>query len=218
MSTRPRCRARPSIEAPSAGSTISGNRVTMSIFIWVAVGAPAPGRLTQARLASGCGSHYGPTVGESPRDYSSSRPSGGRITTRPAATSHTPHAVIPSKRSGRSVRGITRTSPRRPCGRTISPMATSFSPLLNDLENGPFPQLGRVGVEDRADRPRRASLLADDLAEVGLRDPELDHRDVLTLHLVHLHALHVIDEGSRDVLHQRPHERPLPLRLLMRLP
>src|SRR6266566_128621 len=63
MSTRPRCRARPSIEAPSAGSTISGNRVTMSIFIWVAVGAPAPGRLTQARLASGCGSHYGPALG-----------------------------------------------------------------------------------------------------------------------------------------------------------
>src|SRR5437016_6541151 len=105
--------------------------------------------------------------------------------------SHTTHAVMPSKRSGRSVRRVTRTSPRRPCGRTISPMATSFSRLLNDLENGPFPQLGRVGVEDRADRPRRASLLADDLAEVGLRDPELDHRDVLTLHLVPLHALHV---------------------------
>src|SRR5437660_921885 len=66
MSTRPRCRARPSIEAPSAGSTISGNRVTMSIFIWFAVGAPAPGRLTQARLdrpqgrlACGCASASG---------------------------------------------------------------------------------------------------------------------------------------------------------------
>src|SRR5439155_5052615 len=124
---------------------------------------------------------------------------------------------MPSKRSGRSVRGITRTSPRRPCGRTISPMATSFS-LLNDLENRPLPQLGRVGVEDRADRPSGPPLLADDLAEIGLRDPQLDHRHVLALHFVHFHAFHVIDERSRNVLHQLPHERPLPLRLPMRLP
>src|SRR2546425_3544008 len=40
MSTRPRCRARPSIEAPSTGSTISGNRVTM----WIRIsGCPAGG-------------------------------------------------------------------------------------------------------------------------------------------------------------------------------
>src|SRR5262249_26699927 len=82
MSTRARCRARPSIEAPSAGSTISGNRVTMSIFIWFAVGAPAPGLRC-------------PTVGESPRDYSSSRPAGGRITAPPppGAHVHVDHAL-----------------------------------------------------------------------------------------------------------------------------
>src|SRR2546422_4414706 len=81
MSTRPRCRARPSIEAPSAGSTISGNRVTMSIFIWFAVGAPAPGRLTQARLdrpqgrlACGCASASGLRL--------ALRPDGRRITAR----------------------------------------------------------------------------------------------------------------------------------------
>src|SRR5439155_7862583 len=81
MSTRPRCRARPSIEAPSAGSTISGNRVTMSILIWFAVGAPALGRLTQARLdrpqgrlACGCASASGLRLAR--------RPDGRRITAR----------------------------------------------------------------------------------------------------------------------------------------
>src|SRR5207249_7817324 len=116
---------------------------------------------------------------------------------------------MPSKRSGRSVRGITRTSPRRPCGRTISPMATSFS-LLNDLENRPLPQLGRVGVEDRADRPSGPPLLADDLAEIGLRDPQLDHRQdrkstrLNSSHVSISYAVFCLKKKKKNISHSTP--------------
>src|SRR5205807_1762572 len=42
MSTRPRDRARPSIDVASAGSTIAGNRVTMSMRMSYVVGATSP--------------------------------------------------------------------------------------------------------------------------------------------------------------------------------
>src|SRR3989441_9135367 len=136
---------------------------------------------------------------------------------RSRAVSHSTHSRRVSNRSGRSVRGVTRTSPASPYGRPISPIATSRPSatllLLHDLEDGALAQLGRVGVEDRPQRPRRSSLLADDLAQVGLGHPQLDHRHALPLDFRHVHLLRLVDQRLCEIFHQ-VFQRPLPLQLL----
>src|SRR5262245_13444405 len=93
----------------------------------------------------------------------------------------------------------------RPAARAALVSHPVWYRLLDDFEDGATVHLRRVGVDDRADRPRRPSLLADDLAEVGLRDPQLDHRHALTLHFGHVHTRLVVHQRLRDVLHQLPH-------------
>src|SRR4051812_39098214 len=47
--------------------------------------------------------------------------------------------------------------------------------LLDDLENRALAQLGGSGGEDRAQRLGGLALLADHLAEIFLRDDQLEH-------------------------------------------
>src|SRR5262249_5482569 len=90
----------------------------------------------------------------------------------PRARSHRTHSVTSANRSGRSVSGVTRTSPRRPWGRAISPITTRRWPtrplLLRGRARGRRGRRGRVRrVRDQlADRVRRLGALLDPLVHL----------------------------------------------------
>src|SRR2546425_780138 len=126
MSTSPRARARPSIDVASAGSTIAGNSVTMSIRISEL--QETLGRLDHdpPRLQI----HVAHDLGHRGHQVLARRAVATRHGPRRSrAVSHSTHSRRVSNRSGRSVRGVTRTSPASPYGRPISPIATSRPPF-----------------------------------------------------------------------------------------
>src|SRR3989442_5513883 len=128
-------------------------------------------------------------------------PCGRAATTRRGSRSsrllsHSTHVRTRANRAGSSVSGTTRTSPRRPWARTISPMTTSRS-LLNDLEDRALAELRGGRIEDRAGRPRGPPLLAADLSQGALGHPELDHRPLFPPPLGHPHPLGLVHHRPR---------------------
>src|SRR5437016_4320758 len=105
-----------------------------------------------------------------------------------------------------------RTTPRSACAPTISPTATVpaaagvvGSLLFDDLEDDLAIRARRGGIQDGADRLRRATLLPDDAAEVLLRHLQLEDRRRVTLRFLHLHRLGTGDEMLRQKQHQFLH-------------
>src|SRR5258708_7367557 len=137
----------------------------------------------------------------------------GITTMRPAAraTSRTTEAM-PSqwgtaptrKRSGTSLRGSTRTSPRTPCGDVMTPTTRpSASPtVLIDLEVDLGPIACRHHLQERADRFRDAAPAADDLPDVGFRHLQMQLEEIAVLLFLHHDARGVVDQGLRDVLEE----------------
>src|SRR3712207_6782542 len=67
--------------------------------------------------------------------------------------------------------------PRLPWDATTRPITTGSegsTPLVRDLHADPLPELDRGGLGDRADRPDRTPLPADDLAHIVRGHPELE--------------------------------------------
>src|SRR6186713_786281 len=115
----------------------------------------------------------------------------------------------------------TRTQPRVPCAPTMRP--TSSKPAtsslagptppveseprrttasLEDLEVRALAQLRGRGTQDRAHRLDRASLLADDLAQILFGHAKLQHDRLLARDLGHLHLIGVVDECAGEELDQ----------------
>src|SRR6266849_10391240 len=104
-----------------------------------------------------------------------------------------------AKRSATSLRGSTRTSPRRPCGPRISP-TTSVSSSLVDLEVDLGPIARGHHLEERADGLRDASAAADDLPDVALGDLQVQLHEIAIEFLGHDHRGRIVDELLRDML------------------
>src|SRR5207245_837880 len=172
MSTSPRARARPSIDVASAGSTIAGNSVTMSIRIselqeplarldhdpprrrHPARLAAITRRVPQHALAQGL-EPLGP-IGEGRDPHLAGEP------VRPAdladrdepALCHSFHRLASD--GGGSITGSPRLSA---AARTAAPRRPTARTSLHDLEGGALAPLGCVRVEARPQRPRPSSLL-----------------------------------------------------------
>src|SRR5688572_17035929 len=87
------------------------------------------------------------------------------------------------------------------------PICSSVRTLLDDFERRALLLFERSGGEDGPHRFRRASLLADHLAEVVLRNLQLDDRSFGVAELLHLDGVWSIDEGLGDELDQVTHDR-----------
>src|SRR5207253_885920 len=98
--------------------------------------------------------------------------------------------------------GRTRTSPRSACAATIWPTVTRSagiaSLLFDDLEDDLAIRARRGGIQDGANRFRRATLFPDDPAQVLLRHLQLEDRRGVTLGLFHLYRVGIVDEVSRE--------------------
>src|SRR5947207_12814377 len=107
-------------------------------------------------------------------------------------------------RSGTSLRGSTRTSPRTPCGDRMTPTTRPWpspsAPGSVDLEVDLGPVTGGHHLEERADGLRDAAASADDLADIGFRDLEVQLQEVPVLLFLHDDAARIVDERSRDVI------------------
>src|SRR6266545_2325007 len=111
-------------------------------------------------------------------------------------------SVAPTrKRSGTSLRGSTRTSPRTPCGTLITP-TTSPSESLIDLEVDLGPVTCGHHLEQGADRLRDAAASADDLPDVGFRHLQMQLQEIAVLLFLHHDAARIVDQGLRDVLEE----------------
>src|ERR1019366_6319009 len=83
-------------------------------------------------------------------------------------------------------------------GASIKPVLRRPRGLVDDVEVGSPPELGRYGREDGPHRLRGASLLADDLADVVLRDAKLDDAVVVPGDLGDFHLIRAVDQLHRD--------------------
>src|SRR6476661_4952800 len=101
-------------------------------------------------------------------------------------------------------------SPRMPCGRPSTPIesvsgsyaAGTAARLLEDLEDDAAARLRRRGGEDRAQGLGSSPLLADHLAEILLRDLQLEHQRVGLGDLFDLDLFGVIDQAAGQVVNQ----------------
>src|SRR2546423_11923199 len=103
------------------------------------------------------------------------------------------------KRSGTSLRGSTRTSPRTPCGALITP-TTRVS--LVDLEVDLGPVTCGHHLEQRADRLRDAATAPDDLSDVGLRHLQVELQEIAVLLFLHHDAAWIVHQGLGDMLEE----------------
>src|SRR5688572_14514319 len=107
------------------------------------------------------------------------------------------------KRPGTSVRGSMRTSPRTPCGPRMKPTTRASSLIDLEVDLGPIAR--RHHFQQCADRFGDAPATADDLADVGLADLEVELDEVAVELFGNDHGVRVVDELLRDVLEHRPH-------------
>src|SRR4030081_1248427 len=106
-------------------------------------------------------------------------------------------------RSGTSLRGSTRTSPRTPCGVLMTPTTRpSGSRSLVDLEVDLRPVTCGHHLEQGADGLRDAPASTDDLPDVGFRHLQMQLQEIAVLLFLHHDAARIVDEGFRDVLEE----------------
>jgi len=89
-------------------------------------------------------------------------------------------------------------------------MVTSFRSglslrLLENFQREPAVQLHARRAKQRANGSRGAALLADDLAQVAGRNFQLQHRDLLALHLANGDFVGQINQSLRDVFNKLFH-------------
>src|SRR5438105_4245440 len=118
------------------------------------------------------------------------------------------------KRSGTSLSGSTRTSPRTPCGPWISP-TTSASSLI-DLEVDLCPIACGHDLEERTDGLRDPAAAADDLTDIALGDAKMQLDEVTIELLGDRDGGGVVDQLLCDMLEHVAHA-PVALRAPDRL-
>ena len=79
--------------------------------------------------------------------------------------------------------------------------------LLQDLEHDAVVRSGPARADDRPERTRDPALAADHLADVGLRDSELEDGRTVALHFLDFHCVRFVDELPREVREQLSHRR-----------
>jgi len=77
--------------------------------------------------------------------------------------------------------------------------------LFQDLQREPPVQLHPCGSQERSDRPGRAALLSDDLAQVGGSDSQLQHSDLLALHFADANLVGYINQRFRNIFNELLH-------------
>src|SRR5216110_787055 len=96
-------------------------------------------------------------------------------------------------RSGTSLRGSTRTSPRTPCGALMTP-TTRPSGSLVDLEVDLRAVTCRHHLEQGADGLRDAAAPADDLPDVGFRHLQMQLQEIAVLLFLHHDTGRIVDQ------------------------
>src|SRR5688500_13574504 len=107
------------------------------------------------------------------------------------------------KRSGTSMRGSMRTSPRTPCGPRTSPTTRSSSLIDLEVDLGPIAR--RHHLQERADGFGDTAAAADDLSDVRFADLEMELDEVPVQLLRDDDRARVVDQLLRHVLEHRAH-------------
>jgi hypothetical protein len=77
---------------------------------------------------------------------------------------------------------------------------TALAQLLQDFEVSALAHLRRCGAQDGPHGLDRASLLADDLAEIFFGDAEFEHDGLLARDLRDLDFVRLVDQCTREEL------------------
>src|SRR5689334_237240 len=104
-------------------------------------------------------------------------------------------------RSGTSLRGSTRTSPRTPWGVLMTP-TTRPSGSLIDLEVDLGPVTCSHHLEQGADGLRDSTAPPDDLPDVGFRDLQMQLEEIAVLLFLHHDAGGIVDQGLGHVFEE----------------
>src|SRR5580765_1631231 len=114
-----------------------------------------------------------------------------------------------SKRAGVSLASSTTNEPSSPCDLPTRPTATVsgafIKPLVDDLELHATLFARASGTDDRAQRACDASLPADHLAQILLRDMQAKDDRVVLVDALHPHLVGLVDELPRQILEQLRH-------------
>ena len=131
------------------------------------------------------------------------------------------HQVKMSNLLGNGTKGIGKWRKAGLWGRRLPRSCSQISPdpesdrdktvqlLLEDFQDESLPQLHSSSPQKGADREGCPAMLANDLPQVGLGDPQFKYGSLFTLHLGDSHLIRIVHQRLRDHLDKYFHKASL---------